>query len=45
MTDRYARYGAATGILFVVLVVITFATLPKPPSSCLLYTSPSPRDS
>jgi hypothetical protein len=33
MTDRYARYGAATGILFVVLVVITFATLPKPPSS------------
>ena len=33
MTDRYARYGAATGIGFVLLVVIGFATQPSPPSS------------
>ena len=33
MTDRYARYGAATGIFFVVLVVIAFLSQPKPPSS------------
>ena len=33
MTDRHARYGAATGIFFVVLVVIAFVSQPKPPSS------------
>jgi hypothetical protein len=33
MTDRYARYGAATGMGFVLLVVIGFATQPSPPSS------------
>lgn len=32
MNDRYAKYGAATGIIFVALVVIGFLLiLPKPP--------------
>jgi hypothetical protein len=33
MSDRYARYGAATGILFVVLIVVAFLVQPKPPAS------------
>jgi hypothetical protein len=33
MNDRFARYGAATGILFVVLVVIAFLVQPTPPDS------------
>jgi hypothetical protein len=33
MSDRYARYGAATGILFVILIVIAFLVQPKPPAS------------
>jgi hypothetical protein len=33
MNDRFARYGAATGILFVVLIVIAFLVQPKPPAS------------
>jgi len=33
MTDRYARYGAATGIGFVILVVIGFLTQPTPPDA------------
>jgi hypothetical protein len=33
MTDRHARYGAATGIGFVILVVIGFLTQPSPPST------------
>jgi hypothetical protein len=32
MSDRYARYGAASGILFVVFVVIGFLVQPKPPA-------------
>jgi hypothetical protein len=31
MEDRYARYGAATGIAFVVLMVVSFIVMPKPP--------------
>jgi hypothetical protein len=31
--DRHSRYAAATGIFFVVLVVIGFLVQPKPPSS------------
>lgn len=33
MHDRYARYGAATGILFVILVIVAFLVQPKPPAS------------
>jgi hypothetical protein len=33
MNDRYARYGAATGMLFVLLVVIGFAITPNPPDA------------
>jgi hypothetical protein len=33
MSDRYARYGAATGILFVLLVVIGFLIQPTPPDA------------
>jgi hypothetical protein len=33
MTDRFARYGASTGILFVVLTLAAFLTQPKPPAS------------
>jgi hypothetical protein len=33
MSDRHARYAAATGVLFVGLVVLGFAVQPKPPSS------------
>lgn len=33
MNDRFARYGAATGVLFVVLVVIAFLIQPTPPDS------------
>lgn len=33
MNDRFARYGAATGIIFVVLIVIAFLIEPKPPAS------------
>ena len=33
MSDRYARYGAATGILFVLLVIIGFLVTPKPPAA------------
>jgi hypothetical protein len=32
MNDRHARYGAATGILFVLFVIIGFAVTPKPPA-------------
>ena len=31
--DRYARYAAATGIIFVVLAVIGFLVQPKPPNT------------
>jgi hypothetical protein len=31
MEDRYARYGAATGIAFVVLMVVSFIVMPTPP--------------
>jgi hypothetical protein len=33
MSDRYARYGAATGILFVLFVILGFAVTPKPPAA------------
>jgi hypothetical protein len=33
MNDRHARYAAATGVLFVSLVVLGFVVQPKPPSS------------
>jgi hypothetical protein len=33
MSDRYARYGAATGILFVLLVIVGFLVTPKPPAA------------
>lgn len=33
MNDRHARYGAATGIFFVVLVIIAFFVQPKPPAA------------
>jgi hypothetical protein len=33
MSDRHARYGAATGILFVLFVVLGFAITPKPPAA------------
>jgi hypothetical protein len=33
MNDRYARYGAATGVLFVILVIVAFLVTPKPPAS------------
>jgi hypothetical protein len=33
MSDRYARYGAATGIFFVLLIIVAFLVQPKPPSS------------
>ena len=29
MSDRYARYGAATGILFVLFVIIGFLVTPN----------------
>lgn len=32
MEDRYARYGAATGIAFVVLMVVSFIVMPEPPA-------------
>ena len=31
MEDRYARYGAATGIAFVVLLVVAFIVMTEPP--------------
>jgi hypothetical protein len=33
MNDRHARYGAATGALFVLLVIVGFAVTPKPPEA------------
>lgn len=33
MNDRHARYGAATGVLFVVFVIIGFLVQPKPPAA------------
>jgi hypothetical protein len=33
MSDRHARYGASTGILFVILVIIGFLVTPKPPAA------------
>jgi hypothetical protein len=33
MSERHARYAAATGVFFVVLVVIGFLVQPKPPSA------------
>ena len=33
MSDRHARYGAATGILFVVLVIVGFLVTPNPPAA------------
>ena len=33
MNDRHARYGAATGILFVVFVIVGFLVTPKPPAA------------
>jgi hypothetical protein len=33
MNDRHARYGAATGILFVVLVIVGFLVTPNPPDA------------
>ncbi|HEX6687378.1 MAG TPA: hypothetical protein VF085_01790 [Solirubrobacterales bacterium] len=33
MNDRYARYAASTGILFVILIVVAFLVQPKPPAS------------
>ncbi len=32
-SDRHARYGAATGIVFVVLVIVAFLVQPKPPAA------------
>jgi hypothetical protein len=33
MTDRHTRYGAITGALFVLLVIVGFAITPKPPAA------------
>ena len=33
MSDRHARYGAATGMLFVLLVIVGFLVTPKPPAA------------
>ena len=33
MNDGYARYGAMTGILFVLLVIVGFAVTPQPPDA------------
>jgi hypothetical protein len=33
MNDRHTRYGAATGILFVLLVIVGFVVTPKPPAA------------
>jgi hypothetical protein len=33
MSDRYARYGATTGILFVLFVIIGFLVTPNPPAA------------
>ena len=33
MSDRYARYGAATGILFVLFVIVGFLVTPNPPAA------------
>jgi hypothetical protein len=33
MTDRHARYGAATGAIFVLLAIVGFAITPKPPAA------------
>jgi membrane-associated HD superfamily phosphohydrolase len=33
MNDRYARYGAATGMIFVGLVILGFIVQPKPPDA------------
>jgi hypothetical protein len=33
MNDRYARYAASTGVLFVILVVVAFLIQPNPPAS------------
>jgi hypothetical protein len=33
MNDRHARYGAATGILFVVLAIVGFLVTPNPPAA------------
>src|SRR3954454_3316215 len=33
MSDRHARYGAATGILFVLFVIVGFLVTPNPPAA------------
>jgi succinate dehydrogenase/fumarate reductase cytochrome b subunit len=33
MQDRYARYGSATGVLFVIFVIVGFLVQPKPPAA------------
>lgn len=33
MQDRYARYGAGTGVLFVLFVIVGFIVQPKPPAA------------
>jgi hypothetical protein len=33
MSERYARYGAATGILFVLFVIVGFLVTPNPPAA------------
>ena len=33
MQDRHARYGAATGVLFVIFVIAGFLVQPKPPAA------------
>lgn len=33
MNDRHARYGAATGILFVLFVIVGFLVTPNPPAA------------
>jgi hypothetical protein len=33
MNDRHTRYGAATGILFVLLAIVGFVVTPKPPAA------------
>ena len=38
MSDRYARYGAATGILFVLFVIVGFLVTPNPPAASFLIT-------
>src|SRR5688500_5254790 len=33
MNQKYARYGAASGIVFVVLVIVAFGISPEPPDA------------